>query len=366
MGRRIAELSDHEKSDICRRYEVGERLSEIAPDFGISPGLVSDVARKVGGLEPRQRRASRALENATLDASKLELELVDGEPRVVDTVLGKALGYKDPTDIRERIQFLMPHLLKHGTAPSRTALYVRGNGAKGETTEYLLNRGQINYLITRCGLPRADDACDHIATVFTAWQEGNLKAVDLDTAVTLQDSAEAAAEAVPELSRLSDEMALLQALKRDAATKQQVEDLRQELERTKNIIDSMHTAILRVEKKAPSKRSGGFRNCDKTDAHFIVTQFPYNGTCPNCKNRPLFSDDGKFIGNDDHWNNNEFDNRRENLYSICAECNQAFKNRTMSRDGIYKERYNNFQFNLREYSPKLGQVDLGFPYARRP
>jgi hypothetical protein len=36
------------------------------------------------------------------------------------------------------------------------ALYVKGNGTKAETTEYLLNLGQVNYLITRCGLPRAE------------------------------------------------------------------------------------------------------------------------------------------------------------------------------------------------------------------
>jgi hypothetical protein len=43
-----------------------------------------------------------------------------------------ALGYECLRDIRRRIQKLMPHLLTYGTAPSRTALYVRGNGAKGE------------------------------------------------------------------------------------------------------------------------------------------------------------------------------------------------------------------------------------------
>jgi hypothetical protein len=72
----------------------------------------------------------------------IQADDVDGEPRVVDVVLGSALGYARPRKIRERIQYLMPHLLKHGLAPSRTAPYISGRGGKRETTEYLLNLGQ--------------------------------------------------------------------------------------------------------------------------------------------------------------------------------------------------------------------------------
>jgi len=37
----------------------------------------------------------------------------------------------------------MPHLEKFGLTPSRTASWLSGKGGKRETTEYLLNLGQI-------------------------------------------------------------------------------------------------------------------------------------------------------------------------------------------------------------------------------
>jgi len=56
--------------------------------------------------------------------------------------LGKALGYDRPRDIRKLIQRVMPNILELGAAPQRGALYAKGNGTKGETTEYLLNLGR--------------------------------------------------------------------------------------------------------------------------------------------------------------------------------------------------------------------------------
>ena len=42
-----------------------------------------------------------------------------------------------------------------------------GKGAQRQVAEYLLNNAQINYLITRCGLPAADHWCSLIADAFT-------------------------------------------------------------------------------------------------------------------------------------------------------------------------------------------------------
>jgi hypothetical protein len=62
---------------------------------------------------------------------------------VGDIVLGSALGYDRPRDIRKLFPRLMPHLEKFGLTPSRTASWLSGKGGKRETTEYLLNLGQI-------------------------------------------------------------------------------------------------------------------------------------------------------------------------------------------------------------------------------
>ncbi len=69
----------------------------------------------------------------------------------------------------------MSHLLELGLAPHRGAREGQGNR---ETSEYLLNREQINFILTRCGLPNADAACIHVARVFSAWEVGRVKAVD--------------------------------------------------------------------------------------------------------------------------------------------------------------------------------------------
>jgi hypothetical protein len=66
-----------------------------------------------------------------------------------------------------------------------------------EAREYLLSLKQINYLITRCGLPRADEWCIQIAKVFTAWQTGKLETVDLETAGSFTPFADGPKSAAP-------------------------------------------------------------------------------------------------------------------------------------------------------------------------
>jgi hypothetical protein len=85
----------------------------------------------------------------------------------VDTVLGAALGYERPRKIRELIERLDAHLCELGGLRHRVANPDSLVGGR-PTEEYLLNREQINFLLTRCGLPRADEHCVQIARVFSA------------------------------------------------------------------------------------------------------------------------------------------------------------------------------------------------------
>jgi hypothetical protein len=329
MGRRIAELSDHEKSEICRRYASGERLSRIAPDFGISEGLVSDVA-KAAGIPPRQRRTGRAFEDCTFDIDKLKVEAIDDEARVVDTVLGSALGYERSRSIRQLIERLMPHLEKFGPSPHRVAMVAIGSGAQRETTEYLLNLGQVNYLITRCGLPRAEEWCVQIAKVFTAWQTGKLEAVDLDTAVELQDAAEAAAQATPELANLTHE--IIQRIVEEAiaplATEEQLIRVKDQLTRVEGIVS------LFQKRKPPSP---------ETQRQHIGTCLSfYNRKCACCETAIIINDDGKFCGQYDHATDNNSKNGAHETWPVCAECNRSFERRTKDRHD-YRTQFDSYQ-----------------------
>jgi hypothetical protein len=67
------------------------------------------------------------------------LSRVGGVRVVRDVVLGQALGYDRPRDIRKLIERLAEPLAKLGTARHRVAQYEKGQGARGEATEHLLN-----------------------------------------------------------------------------------------------------------------------------------------------------------------------------------------------------------------------------------
>jgi len=45
VGRPASKLDPHKVQNIRRRYAAGEKIDAIAEDFGVSEGLVSDVAR---------------------------------------------------------------------------------------------------------------------------------------------------------------------------------------------------------------------------------------------------------------------------------------------------------------------------------
>lgn len=97
----------------------------------------------------------------------LQIEDIEGEPRVVDIALGAALGYERPRDIRKLIDRFNKQLGELGVLRQRGANTPDPEGRGRPTQENLLNLAQINYLIIRCGLPRADEWCVQIARVFT-------------------------------------------------------------------------------------------------------------------------------------------------------------------------------------------------------
>lgn len=162
-------LSAAERAEIARRYTAGEPVAPIAATFGISEGTACGVAR-AEGCPPRLLRG-KAARPADFDPAKLAVVEWEGEARVVDTVLGAALGYERPRKLHELIARKLRLFGQVGSLPQRGAnLYTPQGGRPGR--EYLLNREQVNLAILLCGLPNVDAAKAHIAKVFTAWEEG--------------------------------------------------------------------------------------------------------------------------------------------------------------------------------------------------
>jgi hypothetical protein len=321
MLRKTCTLNKAEVKEICRRFKAGEPVEAIGKRFDLSGGSVSNVAI-ANGCPPRRRSAARALENRTLKIDLLKVVDCDGEPRVVDTVLGAALGYDRPRDLRKLIERHREKLEKIALARHRGAPIKSGKGRIEQVTEYLLTREQINYLITRCGLPNADHYCLLIAKVFTAWQEGRLVSTDAKTTIELQDAAEKAATAAPALSAL-------------AAMEKRINFRIAEAE--KRIRDELSAFCKRRSPSSETKR----QLVDTVALHF-------DGKCPCCRETRILQQGQKLpAGVFDHWTDNANKNDPDKMWLICADCNTAFQYRMdhprkRSRDD-YEEEWKLFQ-----------------------
>lgn len=96
-----------------------------------------------------------------------DIEPIEGEPRIADIHLARALGYSQPTDIRELITRNLFELHAFGILPCRTAkIASRGR----PPTAYYLNEGQA---LTLCALSRTPAAArirHALISVFMEWR----------------------------------------------------------------------------------------------------------------------------------------------------------------------------------------------------
>lgn len=99
----------------------------------------------------------------------------DGEPRVLDVVLGKTVGMKRPRAVRQLIERHLDALAKFGPIATR-----RGDYRGHEVTEYLLNEEQAVYIVTQSDAPNALETKVMVVKVFVAWRHGRLAPHDLD------------------------------------------------------------------------------------------------------------------------------------------------------------------------------------------
>lgn len=312
--------------EICGHYEQGLPVGEIARAFSVSEGTVSRVAYQAGA-EPRRRHPGRALENAAFDPTKLTGELVDGEWRVRDVVLGEALGYERPRALRQLIERLMPQLLALGKAPQRVAPSHVGRGAQ-PVTETLLSLKQVNYLITRCGLPRADEWCKQIALVFTGWQTGTLS--EPETIIEIERARASAEEAAPALADMSAE-AIMAELRE---VKAKVDTVDYKVDRQGVMIAAF------VRRRAPS--------AETKRQHKAAVIHYFSGRCPCCSDRAVVTPTGEITGHFDHWTDHPYKNGPHETWLICAECNTGFQSRRIDRQD-YRAEFDVFQKRRKQW-----------------
>jgi hypothetical protein len=134
------------------------------------------------------------------------IELVNGEPRILDTRLGAWLGYDRADNIRRLVN---SHLVELGGLGILRSSYANSGRRGRPAIAFLLNRAQVNHLIAYCGLPNLSELRVLVTKVFTEWQAGNLVSTNAVTTIALQDAVAAAEEQMPGSATLGAEMARL-------------------------------------------------------------------------------------------------------------------------------------------------------------
>lgn len=98
---------------------------------------------------------------------------INHEPRVLDLLLAKRLGFERPRAIRQIIERNLPELEMHGSLATQ-----RGKSRGQEFTEYWLSEGQALAVCALSRTPQAAAIRHQLITVFMAYRRGQLPAVN--------------------------------------------------------------------------------------------------------------------------------------------------------------------------------------------
>lgn len=97
----------------------------------------------------------------------LTVSPIEGEARILDTDLGKRLGFDRPRKIRDIIRRYLPDMERMGPCPMVGRVI---NG--GEATEFYLNRKQAIFITAKSDTPNATDITIEIIQKFDAYERG--------------------------------------------------------------------------------------------------------------------------------------------------------------------------------------------------
>ena len=102
-----------------------------------------------------------------IDASRMPVVRIEGEPRILDTDLAERLGFAKGTKIRELIKRHATSLEVLGPLPTVGRVI---NG--GSATEFYLNRKQAIFITAKSETPAATDITIEIIERFDAYERG--------------------------------------------------------------------------------------------------------------------------------------------------------------------------------------------------
>jgi hypothetical protein len=253
---------------------------------------------------------------ADFDPAKLAVVEWEGEARVVDTVLGAALGYERAERVRELITRNRRLFEEAGKLPRYSGVSAAPKrGPMG--CSYLLNREQVNLAILLCGLPNVDAVKAHIAKVFTAWEDGRLTARELQTAVDLQESREAAAVAAPDITAITDGFDVMKVEIPAKVRDLFAPDIARLLEVVQSIYASINATnnVNRRELSEPTRRE-----------HIATVERFFEGRCPCCKSVDIVRNGQKLSSAAfDHKTGNRAKAGPHETWLVCSPCNAAFE-----------------------------------------
>ena len=288
----------------------------------------------------------------THDLTELQrmIELVNGEPRILDTRLGAWLGFKDPLDARQGIRRspMMRELSALGILAQRELnSFRRGRPTIG----FLLNQAQANHYITHCGLPDLSDLRVLVTKVFTAYQSGHLAPTDAATEIDLQDAAVAAEGQMPGSATLGAEMARLQPLL--SKTHDGVTNANEKLDRLEQYLADMQRSF---DENVRQPRADELSSV-VWQQHYVVAEH-LDCWCPICRKIKILTviergADGLVskVEKTDHYEHAHLLLRTVrglfNTMPMCRQCNQTWERKLRHREWVV-ERVRSFHRLLRE------------------
>ena len=227
----------------------------------------------------------------------------DDEPRVRDVDLGERLGYAEPRAIRKLIRRLVEKGEIAGILTRDTVERVARSGRGSvniEATEFWLTEREALMVCSASDAPNAPVVRAALVDLFIAWRRGKLQpsaALALDHQ-GVQALVEMGAGIRAVLGALNDQSGRIKDIEGD------VGGIKGDLDRIKRTLAESQP---RRDVKPKDRRA----HVDHARAR--------GGRCPHCSD-PVFSVDGKFIGEIDHWFGRGLAGLHQ-TWPLCRDCN---------------------------------------------
>lgn len=227
----------------------------------------------------------------------------DAEPRVRDVDLGDRLGYAEPRMVRKLIKRLRDSGEIPGVQSRDTVERQRTrNGGEREyaVEEFWLTEREALLVCSASDAPNAGVVRAALVDLFIAWRRGKLQP---SAALVLDHQG---VQAIVEMG--AGIRAILGALNDQGG---RIKDIEGDVGGLKSDIDGIKKTLAESQPRRDVKTRDRRAHVDHARAR--------GGRCPHCSD-PVFSIDGKFIGEIDHWFGRSLAGLHQ-TWPLCAECN---------------------------------------------